>query len=150
MPICLNPLKAKFMQRLTGAYAPAAIATVTTLSCISKDAVNCAYYVHQSLNNKRIPDDKRNFVAGLDLANGILNVVVQSVAAFWFTKNINKIFDKKLAPKWFPEKMADNFVIKHGMEPQTAKNVVNSLKKGVKSGLLAFSALAITQIICKR
>jgi len=154
MSLLVNSLnyiaKTKPAKYLTGPYAPAAIATVTTLSCLTKDALNCVYYVTQSLNNKRIPDDKRNFVAGLDLANGILNIVTQSAAAFWFSKNVNKFFSKVIEPKYFPADLAKNYVTKYGMEPRSAKAVADSLKAAGKGGLTAFATLFITQVICKR
>ena len=54
--------------------ANAAVA-IATVSNVTKDGVNCAYYVTQSLHNERIPEDQRKFVAGLDLANGILKLL---------------------------------------------------------------------------
>lgn len=60
-------------------------------SFVSKDAVNCVFYTYQSATNKKIPEDKRPFVAMLDLSQGIFNVVGQ-IAAF-------KIFDRLLIPK---------------------------------------------------
>lgn len=46
-------------------------------SMILKDGLGCYLYVKQSLNNKDIPDDKRKFVAALDLANGGLMILAQ-------------------------------------------------------------------------
>lgn len=43
-------------------------------SLITKDAVNCGFYTYQSATNEKIPEDKRGFVAALDLVNGIINV----------------------------------------------------------------------------
>lgn len=67
-------------------------AQMALISALTKDAIGCYYYVHQSLNNERIPDDKRNFVAALDLMNGILNITLQLT--------IGLMIDRK-APKWF-------------------------------------------------
>ena len=60
-------------------------------SIVSKDAINCYLYTTQSLNNKKIPEEKRKFVAALDLMNGILMVGGQFL--------IGKIIDAKLTPK---------------------------------------------------
>lgn len=49
-------------------------------SIVLKDGFGCYLYVKQSLNNKDIPDDKRNFVAALDLANGGLMILSQLIA----------------------------------------------------------------------
>ena len=75
----------------------ATAALIATVSNVSKDAVNCAYYTVQSLNNERIPEDQRKFVAALDLANGIMNVGVQIAMAFGLSDLITSIFDNKIA-----------------------------------------------------
>ena len=49
------------------------------LSIILKDGVGCYLYVTQSLNNKSIPEDKRKFVAALDLTNGGLMIAAQII-----------------------------------------------------------------------
>lgn len=66
-------------------------AQMLVISLVSKDAVNCVFYTVQSYNNKRIPEDKRKFVASLDLMNGIINVAGQLVA--W------KLIERALTPK---------------------------------------------------
>ena len=75
----------------------ATAAMIATVSNVSKDAVNCAYYTIQSLNNERIPEDQRKFVAALDLSNGIMNVGVQVLTAFGLSELITSIFDNKIA-----------------------------------------------------
>lgn len=56
------------------------IAGVGILSIILKDGFGCYLYVKQSLNNKKIPEDKRKFVAALDLTNGGLMILSQLLA----------------------------------------------------------------------
>jgi len=69
-------------------------------SLVSKDAVNCYYYVTQSLNNEKIPEDKRNFVAALDGMNGILNVVGQVLIGLLAEKALSKyVFHKGVESK---------------------------------------------------
>ena len=46
-------------------------------SIVLKDGLGCYMYVNQSLHNDKIPDDKRKFVAALDLANGGLMIAMQ-------------------------------------------------------------------------
>lgn len=68
-------------------------AKMMVLSFVTKDAVNCAIYTYQSANNKKIPEDKRAFVASLDLIQGFINVGGQLLAA--------SLVDKLLTPKLF-------------------------------------------------
>ncbi len=66
---------------------------VGILSIILKDGVGCYLYVTQSLNNKSIPEDKRKFVAALDLTNGGLMIAAQII----MHKTIsNKIIQSKM------------------------------------------------------
>lgn len=103
-------------------------AKMALVSALTKDAVGCYYYVTQSLDNEKIPEEKRKFVAALDLMNGILNVALQFTVGMWI--------DKK-APKWF-----ENTVGKKLDTDETvslAKNIYNKLEKAkiIKEGKLA-------------
>lgn len=71
-------------------------AKTALISALTKDAVGCYYYVTQSLHNERIPDDKRNFVASLDLMNGILNVGLQFTIGMLIDKKAPQLFDKTI------------------------------------------------------
>ncbi len=75
-----------------------AIAYSTIASVVGKDGIGCYMYVNQSLNNEKIPEDKRKFVAALDLTNGILMIVAQLGLFFGMRKLneplFNKIFEK--------------------------------------------------------
>ena len=85
-------------KKLANPSATAATAAlIATVSNVSKDAVNCAYYTYQSLNNERIPEGQRKFVAALDLSNGILNVGIQILMAFGISDMIISLFDDKIA-----------------------------------------------------
>lgn len=95
----------------------AGIMLVTSL--VSKDAVNCYYYVTQSLHNKKIPEEKRGFVASLDLMNGILNVVGQIGVFYLLEKTAKNVLFKK-----FIGKRLDTDVLK-----QHAKKVVDGSKE---------------------
>lgn len=77
------------------------MAMIGVLSIILKDGLGCYLYVKQSLNNKEIPDDKRKFVAALDLANGGLMIATQILAFFTIQ---NKTVQKRLFDGLFGKK----------------------------------------------
>lgn len=68
-------------------------ATMLVTSIVSKDLVGCFVYTTQSYNNKKIPEDKRKFVAATDLMNGIIMVFGQ-----YF---VGGQVDSKLTPSLF-------------------------------------------------
>lgn len=75
-----NYSRAKGMSRYLeqGFKHPGEIAAKAMLwSLVSKDFINCIIYTTQSLNNKKIPEDKRRFVGYMDLINGVINVAGQ-------------------------------------------------------------------------
>lgn len=65
------------------------------LSFISKDLVNTCFYTYQSLNNKQIPDEKRNFVAANDLVLGFFNFGGQILSYVLFEKLVTPIIQGK-------------------------------------------------------
>lgn len=67
-------------------------------SIVLKDGVGCYYYVNQSLNNDKIPEDKRKFVAALDLANGGLMIAAQILMHLTIS---NKIVQTKMFERLF-------------------------------------------------
>lgn len=120
-------IESKWMNKkfIAGLKDPAGFAAKTmVLSFITKDAVNCAIYTYQSANNQKIPEDKRKFVASLDLIQGFINVGGQFLAA--------KIFENKLVPKWFGKNYSGTFV-----DPLTKKEVEGIVTDTSKSRLLA-------------
>ncbi|MDR1169143.1 MAG: hypothetical protein LBK53_09705 [Heliobacteriaceae bacterium] len=72
-------------------------------SIVLKDGLGCVMYVKQSLNNKEIPEDKRKFVAALDLTNGALMIIFQILTALTISnavvqkRMLNKLFGKYLS-----------------------------------------------------
>ncbi len=72
------------------------IAGLGVASIVFKDGYGCYLYVTQSLNNKKIPEDKRKFVAALDLANGGLMMLLQVLMTYTISKKAcqEKIFQK--------------------------------------------------------
>ncbi len=71
-------------------------------SIILKDGLGCYMYVKQSLNNEKIPADKRKFVAALDLANGGLMIAMQILLFLTISsKAMQKKMFKGLYGKYF-------------------------------------------------
>ena len=71
-------------------------------SIVLKDGLGCYFYVKQSLNNDKIPEDKRKFVAALDLANGGLMIAMQLLM-------FSTISNKKAQGKIFIKLFGNNF-----------------------------------------
>lgn len=114
---------AKTLESAAKNPAKYAIAMVI-VSIVSKDLVGCYYYTKQSLNNKRIPEEKRKFVAAVDLMNGIIMVGGQILAGILFEKILSKILFKK----YFDKKL-DNDILKiHAQKlVEKAKNAGENL-----------------------
>ena len=131
--------------------ANAAVA-IATVSNVTKDGVNCAYYVTQSLHNERIPEDQRKFVAGLDLANGILNVFLQLGISTALANTITATFDEKIAPKFFTEakykEIYTDWATK--FKPGELLKKVNAEKAFARTGFCLLGTLMLMQVITKR
>ena len=79
-----------------------ALAAAAVTSIILKDGIGCAMYVTQSLNNKKIPDEKRKFVAALDLTNGVLMIAAQIAMFLAMRKYSGPIFEKLFKKSFNP------------------------------------------------
>lgn len=90
-----------------------ALAYATVASIVVKDGVGCYKYVTQSLNNKEIPEERRNFVAALDLSNGILMILAQIGMFFAMRKFSEPIFNK---------------LFKKSFNPQNAENIASRIR----------------------
>lgn len=131
-----------------------ALAYSTVGSIIVKDGVGCYKYVTQSMNNKDIPDERRNFVAALDLSNGILMILAQIGMFFAMRKFSEPIFDK-LFKKSFDSKNLSNLATKLRMEDSSIRKLVfnKEAKKVRKDALDLFkfvADIAAATIIGKR
>ena len=131
----------------------------TLASLATKDAVGCYLYVTQSLNNKKIPEEKRRFVANMDLTNGILNVVTQIALTFGvkklykplFNKALNKSFNSKAIKRAITEYRKD--CKKLGIEPirkLDAQENIEHLKKNAFSAFSAVTDIIVAAIVAKR
>lgn len=135
-----------------------AIAGWAIASVILKDGLGCYMYVKQSLNNKDIPDDKRKFVAALDLANGGLMIAAQIL--MFLTISHPKIQEKmfnKFFGKYFNRVAQKSYqaVIKHKEEFKnlTGKefNVAyEKFHKNIKDTFGFFVTLMASTILAKR
>lgn len=132
------------------------ITAVGVASVVAKDGINCGLYTYQSLNNQSIPEDKRPFVAALDLTNGILMMSTQIAMTIGFTKFQNKLFAKTLG-KYFNRSAAK------GYQSVLAKtNEFNSIggdefrpafdkyKGTVVSAFTQITGLALSTVVAKR
>lgn len=118
----------KVMRKAFSERAGEIAATVALASTTTKDAVNCFYYTTQSLKNEKIPEEKRKFVAMIDLANGALNVVSQLTLGMWI---------KNKAPKLF-----EYFFRNSKLQGPT--------RKVAKNGFVLLTTLVTAQILLKR
>ena len=149
-------LISKFANSKLGQYfgnpAASAAVTIATASNVTKDGVNCAYYVTQSMNNERIPEDQRKFVAALDLANGILNVGLQLGVTALFTKKIAQAFDKFIEPRFFTEakykEIYKDWATK--FRPGELIKKIDREKGFAKTGFCLLATLVSLQVIVKR
>lgn len=138
------------------------------VSALTKDAVGCYYYVTQSLENEKIPEDKRKFVASLDLMNGILNVALQFTVGMWIDKKVPEWFDKTVGKSLDTDetvkeakKLSKTIEGMHLKEKIEEADIATFLREKVlghsgnatkllKIGFSAASVLIATQVITKR
>lgn len=107
-----------------------ALGIATVSSIILKDGVGCYMYVKQSLNNKKIPDEKRKFVAALDLTNGLLMILAQIGMYAAMRKYSGPIFEK-LFKKSFGELSRNNTISRvRRIASKAGETVYKKLKIG--------------------
>ncbi len=134
------------------------MSAIGVTSIVLKDGLGCYLYVKQSLNNKKIPEDKRKFVAALDLANGGLMIAMQLLMFFTISnkKVQNKIFNK-LFGKYFTRSADKALQAKLGkidkLKGMTGKDFHTAReadKKGLKNAFSYLISLAAATLIAKR
>lgn len=146
-----NPLVKKMLPKNP---SPAQLARLALVSTLTKDGLNCYYYTTQSLHNEKIPEDKRKFVAALDLSNGLMNIAVPLATAPLVEKYTDPLFEK-LFGKYFDSKAGKEMVntLKSGKAKgaELAEKVVTGrARKWGKSGFSVIIMLVFSQILCKR
>ena len=97
-----NSKPAKWLGKKFEENPEGALAAATVTSIILKDGIGCVMYVTQSLNNKKIPDEKRKFVAALDLTNGVLMIAAQIAMFLAMRKYSGPIFEKLFKKSFNP------------------------------------------------
>lgn len=136
-----------------------AIALTTVASIVVKDGVGCYKYVTQSLNNERIPEKQRSFVAALDLTNGVLMIAAQ-IAMFFAMRKFSEPIFNKLFKKSFNEKNAKDIATRirmlqreSGKTPSRKLTIDKEYQKVRKDALDVFkfvADIAAATIIGKR
>ncbi len=127
-------------------------------SIIAKDGLGCYLYVTQSLNNKDIPDDKRSFVASLDLTNGVLMIALQLLMFFtvshkvcqtkMFDKFFGKMFDRPIKKAY--QALAKNEPRFAGLEDIKFEKEFTKIRNNVKDAFGGVTSLVAASIIGKR
>lgn len=153
---------AKFMDNICDAYQKEKMNIITGIgvgSIVLKDGYGCYLYVKQSLNNKEIPDDKRKFVAALDLTNGGLMILTQLGMFFTISRAaVQKRMFNGLFGKTFSRaaKKSNMEILNHqeqihgkisGKKFHTAYNQIEKDMHGVFGHLVG---LAASTILAKR
>ena len=144
-------MNTSLMKKITAASSSTMVAQVALWSNLTKDATNCYYYVTQSLNNQKIPEDKRKFVAGLDLSNGILNVITQVILGNAVIDWSDSVFSKYIEPKYYGDAAINT--AKQNLKHNSVDTLIDAIKqnKGIaKTGMKVIATVAATQILCKR
>lgn len=118
-----NIMRKAFSERAGEMAATIALASTTT-----KDALNCVYYTKQSLENEKIPEHNRTFVAAIDASNGVLNVGSQLTLGAYIKNKAPQMFDF----------LAKNTKLKGGT------------LKAAKNGFVLLTTLVFAQVILKR
>ena len=115
-----------------------ALAAATVTSIILKDGIGCAMYVTQSLNNKKIPEEKRKFVSALDLTNGVLMIGAQIAMFFAMRKYSGPIFNKLFKKSFNPVTKSDTI---SRMRMQDVLKGKRTIMKPAKKTVLIYSNL---------
>ena len=138
-----------------------ALALTTMGSIVAKDGIGCAMYVYQSMNNKEIPEKRRNFVAALDLTNGILMIAAQ-IGMFFAMKKFNETLFPRIFNKTFDKaakvlkpivEQARVNMKKAGFKPPKKfifEQNYNKIKKGCFDTFTFITELAAATIVGKR
>lgn len=134
------------------------IAALGITSIALKDGLGCYMYVNQSLHNKNIPEDKRKFVAALDLTNGGLMILAQVL--MFFTISNSKVQEKmfgKLFGKFFdgPAKKVCQAAIKKSekfkdITPKAFDSTFGKFKKDIQGFFGIFTGIVGATILAKR
>lgn len=99
---------------------------------VAKDAFEYAIYANQTLDNKKIPEDKRKLIAAMDISTGIFSCLSQVLIGFTIA---NKKTQDKISKVLFKDLIKAN-------KPQALEKC--------KTGLAIISSLVISTVLVKR
>jgi len=125
-------------------------AAMLVTSIVSKDLVGCFIYTKQSLTNEKIPEEKRGFVAAVDLMNGIVMVGGQFL--------VGKIIESKLTPKLeskFTGSIKDKFTKVEDLQPNGSKSILSNdnlldiAKKAAKEKNIEVNVAELEEVVKK-
>ena len=161
-----KPLKAlsnaKFMDSICDAYQQEKMNIITGIgvgSIVLKDGYGCYLYVKQSLHNDKIPEDKRKFVAALDLTNGGLMILTQLGMYFTISrpavqkKMFNVLFGKtfsRAAKKSNMEILSHQDKINGKVPGKKFHTAYNQIEKDMNAVFGHLVGLAASTIVAKR
>lgn len=121
---------------------------LTVLSVVSKDLVGALVLFDQTLHNKKIPENKRKYLASYEITSGSYNVIFPLTVGFLYT---SESFKHKSAKALFNKYYVDPKDLKAAVAP--ARDILEAkmkvFEKGNK-GLAQFVAIIFTAIVSKR
>lgn len=154
-----KPLNAFSKTRLSDWVSnPKNLGKMAITSIVLKDGLGCAMYVSQSLNNKDIPDDKRKFVAALDLTNGGLMILAQLGMYYTISNDkvqgriFNKLFGKKFdgIAKTKCQEAIKKLPKFKNIDSKALEDIYGKFKGDVKGFFGIFTSLVAATILAKR
>lgn len=132
---------------------PGNAAKFLVMANVSKDVFKQGVFFNQSIMNQEIPENKRKYVASLDLAIGVADAFVQLVSGFTIA---NEKIQKKMCSFLFGQLRDKNSSI-YKQFPQKIKYFAGrelitpeKMFRGCSKGFVAISTLVGSQIIAKR
>lgn len=109
---------------------PQFLARTLLLTSVAKDVFAYGLRVHNTLNNDKIPEDKKKFSADMDMASGIITAVVQIGTGFLIS---NEKLQNKVSSKLF----------------QSLQNDPRAFK-AAKASFSAISTMVFATLLAKR
>lgn len=106
-------------------------AKTMVLSFISKDVVNTCFYTYQSLNNEKIPKEKRSFVAANDLVLGFFNFAGQILSFRTFEKFVTPVIEGKTCTGMAKKPDGSSFY-KYSKAPFSSDNILKYTSEVIK------------------
>lgn len=130
------------------------ITALSVGSIVAKDSYGCFIYVWQNEHNKNIPQNKKKFISGLDIANGSLMILAQILAYMTISKKAvqAKIFDKAFGKYFNTENYTkiQQKLLQNGHSEKDIKQALIKNKEDIEVAFTHFVTLLTTTILAKR